>query len=110
MTDEELLQELHEERNRPGPPNLPRMRELVDQLVQRGVYLEKSLSGNTALQMVEGWGAYWHVWREPFECPHCKRDIRDHKSGPPFKLEVGIYDRDLDRTTHFLCPYCKGVV
>src|SRR5574340_130842 len=54
---------------------------------------------NSVWSMVGGWGARWHEWRPPFECPHCKADLRDHRTGPPFKREVGRYDMARDRTT-----------
>lgn len=45
-------------------------------------------------------------WREPLACPHCKADLRDHVNGPPFKREIGQYDRDRDRTVAWVCPDC----
>lgn len=24
-------------------------------------------------------------------------------------LKIGVYDRELDRVTHFQCPFCEGI-
>lgn len=52
---------------------------------------------------------------EPLNCPHCgvsllgdkiPQDISKHYSGTHWKREIGIYDRDLDRTVAYRCPDC----
>lgn len=50
------------------------------------------------------------------ECPHCKANLvgeeileaaRENYGGHShFSRLVGIYDRDRDRTSHFVCPDC----
>lgn len=110
MEAQELLKELREERNKFEPQN-PRMQEIVDSLVELGEYPVDTPAqleyGYTPLRMVESWGVDWHKWREPNNCPHCDADLRDHANGPPFKREIGQYDRSLDRTVAWVCPDCK---
>ena len=52
---------------------------------------------------------------EPHNCPHCNvslldepipEDSKQHYHGNYFKREIGWYDIDIDRTTHFICPDC----
>ena len=83
---------------------------MVDELIARGVYPKETVEGNpnTVYSMVDGWGAHWHVWRGPFECPHCKADLRDQRTGPPFKREIGMVAHD--RVTHYVCPDCKQTI
>jgi hypothetical protein len=109
--DEDLLKMLSEER-------LPRNRErntflfesLIEELISRDVYPAETVEGNpnTVRAMVEGWGAWWHQWSEPLECPRCKADLRDFKLGPPFKREISHVDPGRDEVTHSSCPDCKG--
>lgn len=112
LTDEALLQALQEERDRFSQSDPEKIRYLVDKLIEREVYPAETVPGNpnTVLKMVEGYGAYWHIWRTPLACPHCEKDLRDLEHGPPFKLELGRYDRDKDRTTDVLCPSCEKSV
>ncbi|MED4925578.1 hypothetical protein P9743_15750 [Anoxybacillus geothermalis] len=52
-------------------------------------------------------------------CPHCGADLigekipyslREHYSPPYFfMLKIGIYNRELDRITHWQCPFCEGI-
>lgn len=110
MEDAQLIEALDDER-------LPRKRErndilfraLIKELIIRGVYPKETVdhNPNNVVGMVEGWGARWHEWKAPLECPHCKVDLRDLKVGPPFKREIGHTDQRLDCTTHFTCPDCE---
>lgn len=84
-------------------------RSLIAELVRRGVYPAETVPGNPndLHAMVDGYGAYWYRWTEPFACPHCKADLRDHSIGPPFRRWIASYDRDRDTTTSFWCPDCR---
>jgi len=114
--NEVLLDMLDEERSgldkdrHPREPDETKMRQMVDQLIARGVYPAETVPGNpnTVFGMVKGWGARWFQWREPLTCANCGTDLRDHNGGPPFKREIGHYDRGTDRTEGFSCPDCKG--
>ena len=81
---------------------------LVEELVRRGHYPEKTVTGTSVLTMVENYGVYWNQWAAPHQCRNCKADLRDHEHGPPFKREIGIYDTAIDRTTYYRCPDCQG--
>lgn len=80
----------------------------VDELIRRNVYPIDTVPGNpnTVYVMVQGWGSDWYLWKEPLECPHCKADLRCHRTGPPFKREIGHVSED--RMSHYSCPDCKG--
>lgn len=80
---------------------------LVNEAVERGIYPATSKIGLSAVRMVECYGADWHEFREPLNCPHCGTDLRDHENGPPGKREIAMYDRDRDRTTSYKCPDCN---
>jgi hypothetical protein len=105
---EELLDALEEERGKFTKSNDQVMQAMVNELVARGVYPASTPSmtkyGYTHFKMMEGWGARWHLFREPLNCKHCGADLRS-ESGPPFKREIGIYNHD--RTEAFVCPDCK---
>ncbi len=110
---ERLLDELDAERSKFTKANKQKMREVVDQLVTAGIYpitpaMEKH--GYDAMKMVDSYGARWHIWSEPLKCPNCSTDLRDHAVGPPFKREISVYSRELDRTIHFKCPDCGEVI
>lgn len=110
-----LLVLLEEERAKFGNANKELMQAFVDALIEYGEYPSELTpvmvkQGITHLEMVEGYGAEWHRWREPLECPHCATDLCARESGPPFKREIGIYSRELDRTTGFKCPDCDEMV
>jgi len=109
-SDLTLLQILDQERNLFSLASKEIMHFLVDELIRRKVYPEDTPEGNpnSVFTMVEGWGAYWHVWKGTLECPHCKADLRDHKMGPPGLRQIGVVDRGLDKITHWVCPDCKG--
>jgi hypothetical protein len=96
----------------PCEPNVDQLRELTGRLIRLGVYPAETVSGNPndVLTMVRGYGARWFEWREPLACPLCAVDLRDHRTGPPFKREIMNYDRDLDATLYYTCPDCKGIV
>ncbi len=86
------------------------MDQMIEQLIARGVYSAKPQEGNpsTTKRMVECYGATWHIYRQPLECPHCKTDLRDMRAGPPFKREIGIEAND--RVSHFECPDCQKTI
>jgi len=110
FSEEQLLEQLREERAKFTKSDKGVMQRLVDQLVASGVYphstpaMEKH--GYSHLQMVESWGADWHEWRNPLCCPICDADWRDSVSGPPFKREIGVYSQGQDRTVAWRCPDC----
>jgi hypothetical protein len=81
---------------------------LITALTKRGIYPAETVPGNssTVLDMVQGWGAWWFEYKAPFECPHCKTDLRDYKWGPPGKREIGIVVNDF--VQHWECPDCHG--
>lgn len=108
LDNEALLDALAAERRKFTGSDEPKMREMVDELVLRKVYPDKPVSGNpnSVFAMVSGYGARWFQWAAPLACPNCKADLRDHHAGPPFKREIGHYDRTRDRTTGLSCPDC----
>jgi len=105
--DEFLLELVRQEREKFTQRDDKLLRLLIDVLIEREVYPAQSKTGNSIYSMVNGWGAYWHIWNSPLNCPNCDADLRDHEHGPPGKREIGIYDRMLDRTVSFMCPDCK---
>jgi hypothetical protein len=116
-TDNEvLLRMLDEERSgldenrHHREPDKAKMRQMIDALIARGVYPAKTVEGNPndVYSMVDGWGARWFEWKGTLTCGHCGTDLRDHRLGPPFKREMGHYDRGTDRTQWFECPDCKN--
>lgn len=110
ITDDELLEALKGERELFTRSNKAMIKAMIDELIRRKVYPESTPEGNPndIYGMVNGWGAYWHVWKGSLECPHCKADLRDHEAGPPFIRQIGISDRGLDRITGWQCPDCNG--
>jgi hypothetical protein len=104
--DDTLLQLVREEREKFTRRDTKLLHILIDELIKRGVYPAQSKTGNSIYAMVDGWGAYWHIWNSPLNCPSCNADLRDHEHGPPGKREIAIYDRMLDRTVAFRCPDC----
>ena len=109
MTHEGLLVALNAERRKFTKSDKDLMHKMVDELISRGVYPATTQTGMTPFQMVDGWGAYWHVWEhdltDTLDCPHCKADLRDHKNGPPFTRKIGISNRD--SVYAWECPDCK---
>jgi rubredoxin len=107
-SDDELLQGLSRERDLFSLSNPEVIKLLIDELIRRKVYPETTPeeNPNTVHQMVSGWGAYWHTWKGTLECPHCKVDLRDHKSGPPGVRQIGVIVED--RVAYWVCPDCKG--
>lgn len=108
-----LLDRLDEERRRFSNADDAVMRSLVEELVRRFEYREPIGTPHevrpfvpleSILKAVWGYGARWHRFAEPLACPHCKADLRDHESGPPFKLEVGHVQNDA--VTEWSCPSC----
>ncbi len=108
IDDDELLEALNEERQKFTRSDEVLIGRMVEELIMRGVYPVKAQEGNpnTIRAMVDGWGAYWHLWREPLECPHCKTDLRDTRVGPPFKREIGV-ELGRDCVDHYECPDCR---
>ena len=100
-----LLQKIDEQRKLFLYDNLA---DLCQEAIDSGIYPAESKIGLSALIMVENYGAYWHEYRGAQECPKCKQDLRDHKNGPPFKLEIGVIENF--RLRYFVCPKCKGIV
>ena len=109
LTDEALLDALDAERQKFTWSDDALMRSMVADLIARGVYPAQTVDGNPndVWAMVMGYGARWFQWREPLACHHCAADLRDHRAGPPYKLELGHYDMIEDRTVDFMCPECK---
>lgn len=110
-----LLAALADERDKYTESDKEVMQGYVDALIECGEYPSELTpvlvkQGTTHLRMVIAYGADWHRWREPLECPHCTTDLRNHESGPPFKREIGIYNMALDRTTGILCPDCDQMI
>lgn len=107
-SDEDLLVILDRERRKSTQARKMVLLACVDSLIRRRVYPAQTLNGNPTrdpYKMMEGWGAYWHIWKEPLVCPHCQADLRDNVLGPPFKREVGMVHQD--RVSYFYCPDCK---
>ncbi len=102
-----LLEELKAEREKFTKADDEKMDHLISLLVLAGEYPATTKTQNTVKQMVSGWGAYWHRWTEPLECPKCHTDLRDHKNGPPFKREIQIYPNRNSSRYHMECPDCK---
>lgn len=122
-----LLDRLDEERRQFSNADDAVIRSLVEELVRRDEYREPTptpLASEGAgvpgfgtphevkpfvplesiLKAVWGYGARWHRFREPQECPKCRANLRDHDNGPPFKREVGRVEND--RITEWSCPDC----
>ena len=110
ISDDQLLDFLRAERDLFALSDNRIKHLFVDELIRRKVYPKETVEGNPndVFTMVEGWGAYWHVWKGTLECPHCKADLRDHKMGPPGVRQIGMVDRGMDKITHWVCPDCKG--
>lgn len=102
--DDTLLALLSAERNKFTRSNEALMREYVDELIARRVY-PTHWPVQDPYERVRGWGAYWHVWRDPLNCPHCNSDLRDQKWGPPGKREIGLSNGDSIR--RWRCPDCE---
>lgn len=108
LSDDELLTELDKERQKFTKSDEAVMSAMIAELIARGVYPAETPVGNpnTVKAMVGGWGARWHEWDGIQDCPHCKADLRDHRTGAPFSRKVGLYGND--RTYAYRCPECKG--
>lgn len=112
LDNEQLLKELDTERSRRFSDEA-KMKAMIGELITRGVYPKETVPGNPTkdiYRMVSGYGVYWFQWREPLNCWHCKADLRNLESGPPFKREIGRYDDRLDRTVYTTCPDCGGTM
>jgi hypothetical protein len=113
MNVEELLDEVEAEWQKFSKSDEVRLRKMIDELVKIGEYKPTPLikSGKiTYFGMVQGYGARWHRWPEPTDCPCCGYDLRDYESGPPFMRGIAIYSRAKDRTLHYKCPKCKEAI
>jgi len=101
-----LLTELQTERAKFTRSDTNKMQELIDKLLEQGIYhTPKTFS---VLSMVENYGVYWYQYQEPPFCPNCKADLRGDE--PPFKRELNRYSIELDRVTEVLCPDCRKVI
>jgi hypothetical protein len=109
MSDDQLLEELKKERAKFTESDDALMKDMINILIERGVYPKGTAPGNpnTVYQMVEGWGAYWHKYDEPLACPYCNADLRDMRTGPPFKRELIKCDKRHNNTGMVQCPNCK---
>jgi len=110
LDDAGLLSALDTERKRFTQADDVKMAQMVEELIRRGVYPKETIEGNrnSVMTMVEGWGAYWYLWKgSNLNCPHCKADLRDLKCGPPFMRVIGISCRGVDRVTTWRCPDCN---
>ena len=106
MTTEEILEELSRERSKFTKSDEDKMRELVNLLIERGIYPTKSEIGYDAFKMMSSWGVDWYIYTGIQNCPECNSDLCNRENGPPFKREISIYDRDKDRTVAYRCPDC----
>lgn len=105
--DDRLLKLLDKELRKPAAKlNDLAVEEYIQVLVETGVYPASTpamkKNGYSHRQMAEGWGAWWHEWRKPHNCPLCGADLRDHSTGPPFMRAVLWKPED-----HFYCPDCN---
>lgn len=103
-TDEALLEALDEESR--SLISRPLFLQMIEELQRRKVYPQETVPGNpnSVEVMVSGWGAYWFRWSGPETCSSCGKDLRDHWTGPPFKLEIGFVEND--RCVGYKCPSC----
>lgn len=105
FTDGELLGLLDEERGKFTRSNQDLMQRYIDELIARRVY-PTHWPAPDVHERVRGWGAHWHLYSEPLNCPHCNADLRDTTWGPPGKREIGHSDLYLDRIVSWQCPDC----
>jgi hypothetical protein len=108
LDNEALLSALTTERSAFTRSDPLLLRLMIEELIRRKVYPTDTVEGNpnSVVTMVEGWGARWHEWRPPFECQHCHCDLRDYRTGPPFKREIAVTDFVRDHTVDYRCPDC----
>lgn len=109
MTTENLLKELQEERIKFSKADQEKMLKIIEALLEAGIYPKTTPTmekyGYTHQNMVQYWGAWWHIYSEPHCCPHCLADLRDHESGPPGKRELLHKPKD-----DLICPDCQEIV
>ena len=104
---EHLLLLVAEERGKFTQSNPNFLKFMVNYLIELKVYpTEWNGKPINVHERVSGWGANWHEWSGILNCPHCNADLRN-PNGPPFKREIGIYDRMTDRTVAYRCPDCS---
>lgn len=108
-----LLDRLDEEKRQFSKADAAVVRSLLEELVRRGEYREPIGTPHEVRpfvplasieKAVDNYGARWHRFRAPHECPKCKADLRDHWNGPPFKREVAHVA--YDRISEWSCPDC----
>lgn len=102
---EVVLAELKVERVKFTRADDEKMQRLCDQLVEMGVYPAVSGIGYTPFKMMEAWGVDWYKYQGTMNCPACGTDLCDRNSGPPFKREIGIIERDY--CVAYQCPDCN---
>lgn len=106
---ETWLAELDAERSKFSRASDWQMRLLIFKLEDCGEYpTEWNGTPIDVWGRVQGWGAYWHRYSEPLECPNpeCKADLRDPVWGPPGKREIGESSITQDRIVAWHCPDC----
>lgn len=112
LEDQQLLELLKAERAKFTRADGRLMEVAIVELQRRGVYPEETQPGNpnSVEDMVLSYGVYWYTWQGPLECPACHLDLRDLSSGPPFKREIAVVDRERDRVVRHICPDCHAEV
>ena len=118
LDTEALLDKLDAERLitwKPGEPLRTRINDvlvdaLIDELVHRGIYPKETVAGNPndIYQMARCYGARWSQWKGILTCSHCKMDLRDRRTGPPYKRSIGVTRND--RLSYVECPRCHGIL
>lgn len=106
--DRKILAELQEERQLFTKSDPQKMAAIIEMLIERRVYPRETPEGNpnSVNTMVDGYGAYWHIWTGMLDCPHCGADQRDHEAGAPFMLCMSHTVND--RCAHYTCHECLG--
>jgi len=66
--------------------------------------------GYDAADMQRMYGDFWNMYVGILTCPHCNSDLRDRALGTPFKREINVVDRVLDRVIKVVCPDCDGTI
>lgn len=106
---EAILDELDAERQKFTQADKEKMHRLVDELVERGVYVMTPAMrkhGYTPFSMMEGYGARWFTFEGILNCPKCGVEWRDLENGPPFKRQIGLVENDC--LVAWKCPDCHA--